>query len=162
MIDFDFSLPINSGHLTFIVTLKELAHVRRSNRFLATDRLPSQIPIQQICPTLSWQQPSATFLLSRSVPVHGIRAVDLPRESSRYRNLPAFHATQTLSCRVPGQHVSKHTRRSQRESRLADLCRLRSSVNCQSQKALCQRQLWPGLEANGLCLRFIHHRFRAC
>ena len=125
MIDFDFSLPISSGQLTFMVTLKGLAHVRRSNRFLATDRLPSQIPIQQMRPTLSWKQPSATLFLSRSVPVHGIRAVDLPRESSRYRNLPAFYATQTLSCRVPGKHVPKHARRSQRKSRLADLCRLR-------------------------------------
>ena len=159
MIDFDFSLPISSGQLTFMVTLKGLAHVRRSNRFLATDRLPSQIPIQQMRPTLSWKQPSATLFLSRSVPVHGIRAVDLPRESSRYRNLPAFYATQTLSCRVPGKHVPKHARRSQRESRLADLCRLRSGVNCQSPQALCQRQLWFGFEASGLCLRFIHHRF---
>ena len=108
---FDFNLLVNFGQITLMATSKGQANVYRANSFLTTDGLSSKVRIQQMRRTLSGQLQSTKFLMSRSVPLYGIRTTDLQRQSSRYRNLSPGYAAQTLSCRHSGQCRSKHNGR---------------------------------------------------
>src|SRR5215472_2949521 len=77
-----------------------------------------------MCESRFRQFPIAELILPRSVSRHGFCAIDLPRESSRDRDLFAIDPWQALSHGFPRDDRSFHSTRRQRISRLADLCRL--------------------------------------
>src|ERR1039458_3866006 len=52
-----------------------------------------------MCDSLSRRLSAEDFLLLGSVSGNGVRTVDLPRQSARYRSVPAFDAGQALSHR---------------------------------------------------------------
>jgi hypothetical protein len=125
----DFNSPINFGQITFPTTLKGLANAHRANNFLTTDRLPAKTRIRQMCSSISWQLSDKNFFLLRSIPLYGFCSNNISTEPSGHRNLSASNAFQTLSLRHPWKSFSQHPGQSKRESRLANICRLRRSVD---------------------------------
>ncbi len=104
----------------------------------------------QVQRKLSYQ----TFLLLRSIPLHGLCSVNLPTQPSRYRNLFEFHQTQTLPPGLSWHDRSQHFGQSQSESRLAHLCRFRAHPYCSGTQTLCPRSLCGRVGSDRLCLRF--------
>jgi len=125
----------------------------------ATDGSSFESRVSQMCATLQRQLPGAEFLVLGSVSVHGVCAVDLPRESARHRRLPAFARPASLSSGHSGYGLAQHPGRCQRKPRLADLCRFRRSPDRGSAPALSPRGFGIGLGEHGLCLGL--HRYRS-
>src|SRR4030043_1560748 len=94
----------------------------------------------------------------RSIPLHGLRSTDLSGESSRYRNMPASHAAQTLSRRDPEQSFSKHIGRCKRKTGLAPLRRPCSCVDRNGQRVVCGRGLRTATQPDCLRSGFHHDR----
>jgi len=153
----DLKSKVYFSHSCLIIQ-KGLANEYWANNLFTTIGFPSQTTTRQRYSTIPWQLPDQNILLFRSVPVYDVCSDHLPPESKGYRNVFTSHAKQTLSLRISWQHGSCQFGQGQRESRLANLCRLCSGVDCQSQKALCPRRLWPSFKADHLCLRFDNHR----
>ena len=87
------------------------------------------LPRTQIPPmrsSLRRRTTCADLLLLGSVPLHGLRAIDLSREPARHRDLPACAWQQTLPRRHSRQPLAQHAGRRQRKTRLAHLCRFRA------------------------------------
>jgi len=159
MIGIDFNLPLNFGQYTFTDLLKGLANAYRTDRFLTTVRFSSQKTIRQMRSKTSRQLSDKNLFMFRSIPLYGLCPDNLSTKSSRHRNLSAGNATKTLSLRHTRECFPNHAGKGKRKSRLANICRVRSSSNKQSPKALRQRRLRPSTEPRGLCVGFNHHRF---
>jgi len=155
----DFNSPINFGQITFPTTLKGLANAQGVNNFLTTDRLPAKMPIRQICSSISWQLSDKNFFLLRSIPLYGFCSNNISTEPSGHRNLSASNAFQTLSLWHPWKSFSQHPGQSKRKSRLANICRLRRSVDKHRTEVVYQRSFWPSIEASCLRSGFNNHRF---
>ena len=154
----DLKSKVYFSHSCLIIQ-KGMANEYWTNNLFATIGFPPQETPRQMYSAIQWQPSDQNVLLFRSVPMYGVCSDNLPPESKGYRNLFTSNAKQTLSLRNSWQHCSCQFGQGQRESRLADICRFCSGVDCQSQEALCQRRFWPSSKADGLCLRFNNHRF---
>ena len=137
---------------------KGVADVYGTGCFLAVDGLLAEAGFRQVCPAGRWQLPDAEVLLPRPVFLHGFRTAYLSRKPSRYRDVPARRAAQSLPCRHPGEGFPKYPGQGQREKRLAHLCRFRSGTDPHRQEIVCQGGLRCSPEADGLRLRFHHDR----
>src|SRR5437667_8323100 len=74
--------------------------------------------VSPMCTTLWRQLPGAEFLVLGPVSVHGVCAVDLPRESARHRRLPAFARPAALSHGHSGYGLAQHPGRRPRKPQL--------------------------------------------
>ena len=155
----DFNSLINFGQITFVETLKGLANAHRANCFLTTDRLSAKARIRQMRSPIPRQLSDKNFFLPRSVSLYGFCTDNISTESSRHRNLFASNAIQTLPLWHPRKNFSQHPGKGKRESRLANICRLRASVNKHRSKALYERRLRRSTEASCLRSGFNNHRF---
>src|SRR5271156_1138377 len=74
-----------------------------THRVLPTDRVPSPPRVSKVRSPLRWRSLSEKSVLLGSVSGGGVRSVNLPRQSSRHRSLPALCQWQTLPHGVPRQ-----------------------------------------------------------
>lgn len=154
--DFNFFSPI--GHNLPITDRKGVASALRANHFLSVDELFPETRIRQMSSPVSRRTSDSKLFVFRSIPLHGLRSTDLSGESSRYRNMPAGHAAQTLSCRGPEQSFSKHIGRCKRKTGLAHLRRLCSCVDPNRQRVVCGRGLRAANHPGCLRSGFHHDR----
>src|SRR5262245_19586223 len=104
-----------------LTTRKGMAHAHRSLCLLPTDGLPAQGPVRPIRRAVSRQSTDSQLLLSRPIPVHGLRSIDLSREPAGHRDLSASDLPEALPCRLPRFDRSEHAGQGQRATRLAHL-----------------------------------------
>jgi hypothetical protein len=159
MVVIDLKSSIDFGHKTFTVLLKGPTDVQRTDSFLTTVRFLAKTQIRQMCSTISRQPSDKNFFLFRSVPVHGFCPDNISAESSRHRDLPASNATKALPLWHPRKCFTQHLGKRKRASRLENICRLRTSLDKQSSKALRRRRLRNPVKARGLRPGFNKHRF---
>lgn len=151
---FDFEFLRDFGHNSPTLKGKGVANERRTDYLLSDHGFHPETRIQQMCPALSRPTSCSKIFMLRPIPLHGLCPADVPRKSSRYRNLLASHATQTLSRWVSWQSVSEHLGRCQRKKRLANLCRFRSRPDSYCQSVVCRRRLRFGTATDHLRSRF--------
>ena len=101
---------------------------------------------------------SKNLLMPRPVPMHGICSTHAPGESPRYRNLLALSKQKTLSHGRSWKSFQVNSCRSQRKTRLANICRIRSEPNRYSQRVIQGRFLSRRTERNSICSGCNHHR----
>src|SRR5512143_1213292 len=94
--DFNFFSPI--GHNLPITDREGVANAFRANHFLSAHELSPQTRIQQVRSPVPRRVSGSELFMFRSISLHGLCSTDLSGESSRYRNMPAGHAAQALSC----------------------------------------------------------------
>lgn len=159
MVGIDLELPINFGHKSFSDFLKGRANVQRTDSFLTTDKLSSKETIRQMRSQIQRQSSDKDLFLFRSIPVYGIRSNNLSSEPPGHRNVSAGNAPKTLPLRHSRQCFQNHSGQSKRESRLENICRLRTGSNKQGANTLRQRRLRHATGPRSLCVGFNHHRF---
>ena len=125
MIVFDLKAFFSYGQ-TFIGLPKGLANAQRSISILTTDGLLTETRIQQMCQTLSRQPSYQDIFLSRSVPLHGLCTIHFSQFAPRHRNLSTGCWAQVIPFRIQRQSCKKHSRRNQRKTILANICRFRT------------------------------------
>ena len=96
--------------------------------------------------------------LCRALPHSGLRPTHLPGESARHRGLSVGASPQALSHGYPGSRFPFHAGRCQRNTRLAHLRRVRTTLDGASQATLCQGRSWTGSDQHGLRAGLDHHR----
>ena len=99
------------------------------------------------------------FRSSSAVHLHGLRAVDLARWSSRYRRMPQCQARGPLPPGFSGTRCKVHAGRRQRTPRLALVAGFDDGLGEQGQKPLCRRGFGIGFGEHGLRFGFKHDRF---
>jgi len=124
----DFNSLVDFGQNIFLATSKGLANVHWKNSFLTTDRLSAKARIRQMRSPIPRQLSDKNFFLPRSVSLYGFCTDNISTESSRHRNLFASNAIQTLPLWHPRKNFSQHPGKGKRESRLANIHRLRSPL----------------------------------
>src|SRR3972149_8000032 len=152
-----FDLNSFSG---YDVPFKQGAHHEyRQNDFFSTHGLHAMVRISKMCRTIFGQLQKQNVFLPRSIPLHGLCSINIPRKFARYRSLFTIHEQQTLSHGYSRQSQSNDSGQSQRESRLAYLCRFCANLNSFCQGLVFKRRLWFRSQRNGLCFRRYDHRF---
>ena len=137
---------------------KGLANVQRSISLLATNGLFSKTRFQQMRSSLSRQSSNKDFLMSRSVPLHGICPANLQRKSAGHRNMSASNAVEIISCWNKRQSLTQYSGRGKRKTQLANIRGLCTGTHQKSKATLCPRKFRRRTKANSLCFGFHNHR----
>ena len=146
----DLKSPVSFSH-TNINNLKGVAIEFRTDDLFTDSRFSTPTRILQMCSTISRQLQSPEVFMFRSISLHGVCTIDVSIKPARNRNMPSRNADKTLSYWYPRQGRSQHFGRRQRETRLADLRRLRASADSYRPQALCRGRLWGAVGSSCLC-----------
>ena len=158
MVGIDLKLPIVFADNTFNFLLKGRTGVHWANNFFSTFRLSAEETIRQMCTKISRQSSDKILLMLRPISFNVFRTNYQSQKPSRYRNISACNGTQTLSLRLPLKYISNHFSKGKRKSPLANIRRLRSHINQQGTKSLCQRLSRFFDRQRSLCSGFNNHR----
>ncbi len=134
------------------------SYVHGQSRLFSSHGTFTMAYISSLCSTLSRRPQDSILFLSRSVSMHGICPVNLPRKPTRYRGLLTCSTQQVVSHGHSRRHLPKHPVECQQSQRLAHLCRFRSVFNTDRTQALCERGYWRRTRQHGLRSRCDHHR----
>ncbi len=133
-------------------------HVHRQARFLSSDGASSAPYVSSMRRSVQRRLQGQGVYLSRPLPLHGLRAVDLPRKSQGYRSLPACPEEQAVphgdtQCRFP-----QYAGQCEQGPRLAYLCRPCTVADTGCPEALPRRRLCVGTRQHSLRLGCNDHR----
>src|SRR5438309_7610963 len=112
-----------------------------------------------MCRQVSRRVSAEVLLLLGSTSGHGIRSVHLPRKPARHRGVLALDERQAIPHGFPRQGCPLHSGRRQRESRLEDLRRLRTSLDRHREATLRPRSNRRRTRPEPVRFGFDHHRF---
>src|SRR5512136_2646044 len=126
---------------------KEMTCEFRKNNLCPTHELSTHLRIPSMCPTIPRSLQDEKLFMLGPVSLHGLRTAYLSRESARYRGLPSFSSTETLSHGYSGQSLPQYFGSRQPRKRLANLWRVRPDPYWPRSASLCQRFLWSGIES---------------
>ena len=151
----DFNLPVAFRPFPH----KGTANEYRANRFFSNHGPTASLGFPQMCQTISRRPQNTKILLYGPISLYGIRSINLPRELARHRSMPARQSAKTSSYGHSIRHLTKHISRCQRESRLANLRRLRSNPYIHCQRSLCQGRLRRQSASRSVRSRLNNYRF---
>ena len=114
--------------------------VLRTGRVRPIDGTPAATRIRHLRQTLRRRVWGPRLLLPRSIPLHGLRPTDVPREPARHRDVPPVARAQALPCRLPWADRPEHACRCESGAGLANLCRFRSGIDQPCSGPLCRRR----------------------
>ena len=152
---FDFNSDLYFDHSTYEGMVNEF----RKNCFRSIARAFSVLRIFKMRRPLPRRIQGQEFFLPEPVFSYGICSVDTARESSRYRNLPAGYAIETVPHRLSWNHLPQHTRECQRTARLAYLRRLCTDTYRYRPSLIRKRGFRSAAQKDGVRTRFNHRRF---
>src|SRR3989338_828600 len=128
------------------------------NNLFPSHGIPADVRIPQMCRAISRRTKDTELFLSRSVFKYSLRAVDVSRESSRYRVLLALNVRTPVPHGLPGKDSQEHSGRCKRKTRLAYLCRFRDDSDSQRARTLYQRIIRHRTRQYGLRAGLNNHR----
>jgi len=155
----DLNSLLSCGDIFQSLVRRNTANENRAYSFFANLGLYSKASIQSLRQSLQWQPSDQIFFMFRPISNDGIRTTDIPRQLKRCRNLLASFRRQTISLWLSRKNFSKYFSRCKREKKLANISRLCTSSNSQSQTTLRRRRLWHYIEKYSLRLRCNRYRF---
>src|ERR1017187_3211361 len=141
------------------VPAAESIDASRPARFFAVDASSAADYVPPLRGALCRGAQGQEFLVSGPVPVHGLRAADLPRESARYRVEPSSPGGEALPLGDSRHCVPQHLGQRQCDSRLAYLRELRGAVDRHRTRLVCRGTLRRGSGRDGLRARRHDDRF---
>src|SRR4030066_197684 len=133
-------------------------YARRETGVRSTDGASAIAHIPSVRCQISQPISNTQILTSRSVSLPSLCTADLPRESTRHRNLSTRSPSQALPLGDSRQHRQEHTRRCQRIPRLAHLSGLCTEPNSTGAQTLFTRQLCCGAGKDSLRTRYHDYR----
>ena len=151
VIDLNWLLPC--GDILQSLVRRTSANEQRAYSFFANTGLCPKTSIQNLCQSLQLQLSNQIFFMFRSIFNHGFRTANISRQLKRCRNLSASFRRQTISMRLSCENFSKYFSRCKREKKLANISRLCTNFNRQSQTTLFRRRLWRYFKKYSLCFR---------
>ena len=137
----------------FLPKLARRACARRSVRVCATDGLSAAAGVQCLRRQVPRRSSQPGLFVPRSILVFGICAAHVSRELAGHRNVFAGLGSQAVSRRVSRQGLAEHVGRRQSHARLANLRRLRSSLDPSGAEVVRPRTAGRRSGANGLRAR---------
>src|SRR6202035_1994204 len=126
--------------------------------FRPTDGFSAVEHVHPDCRAVRRRSARADAVLRRALSGHGIRAVDLPRESTRHRNLLVGADLETLFHGLPRFGAALDAGRCQRGARLAHLRGVGPAIDRPGEATVRQRGFGFRPRQHGLCTRLDDHR----
>ncbi len=120
-------------------------HEHRQDAVRPAHGFPALDDVRPVRRALRRRQGRSRADVRGTVPGHGLRSTDLPREPARYRSMSVGPGCQALSHGLSRADSAFDAGRCQRVARLAHPCRLRAAPDRSGQSAVCQRGLGAGL-----------------
>ena len=154
----DLNSLLSCGDILQSPSRRIATNEQRTYSFFANPGLYSKASIQSLCQSLQWQPSNLIFFMFRPISNNGFCAVDISRQLKRCRNLFACFRGQAISLWLSRQNFSKYFSRCKREKKLANISRLCTSSNSQSQTTLHRRRLWRYIKKYSLRLRCNRYR----
>ncbi len=154
----DLNSLLSCGDIFQSLVRRNTANENRAYSFFANPGLYSKASIQSLRQSLQWQPSDQIFFMFRPISNDGICTVDIPRQLKRSRDLLASFRRQTISLWLSRKNFSKYFSRRKREKKLANISRLCTSSNSQSQTTLRRRRLWHYIKKYSLRLRCNRYR----
>jgi len=124
-------------------------HEHRQDAVRPAHGFPALDDVRPVRRTLWRRQGRSHADLRRTVPSHGLRPTDLPREPARHRSVLVGPGGQALPHGLSRTDSALDVGRCQRVARLAHPCRVRTAPDWSGQSALCQRGLGAGVVEHG-------------
>src|ERR1035438_3038433 len=152
----DLNIDSPSRTVTAVPAAESL-DASRPARFFAVDAPSSADDVPPVRGALCRGAQGQELLVSRPVPVHGLRATDLPRESARYRVEPSSPGGEALPPGDSRHSVAQPLGQRQCDPRLAYLRELRRAVDRHRTRLVCRGTLRRGLGRDGLRARSEEH-----
>jgi hypothetical protein len=125
----------------------------RPARVCAVDAPSSADDVPPLRGALCRRTQGQELLVSGPVPVHGLRTIDLPRESSRYRVEPSSPSGEALPFGDSRLRLAQHSGQCQCDARLAYLRELRRALDRHRTWLVCRGTLRRGFGPDGLRAR---------
>src|SRR5271170_3412301 len=154
----DLNIDLASRTVTAVPSAEAL-DASRPARVCAVDAPSSADDVPPLRGALCRGAQGQELLVSGPVPVHGLRATDLPREPARYRVEPSSPGGEALSLGDSRQRLAQHARQRQCDPRLAYLRELRRALDRYRARLVCRGTLRGGSGRNGLRARRDDDRF---
>jgi len=151
----DFILPIGFG---YFLSMGGVAEEYGTDCLFSSDGFPVSAGVPQVRCSLPWSVQGPEVFLPGSVFLHGFRSAHIQGKPARHRSLPAGDAAEALPHGNPHKGLAEHARRRERESRLANVRRVRASSHRYRQASVCKRRLRHRLGRGGVRPRLHHHR----
>src|SRR3989338_4278783 len=129
----DLKSPVRFSHSS---SKKGMAYEYLQNYFHPSHGASAASGVSQMRPALPRRLQNKNIFMPRSISGDGLRAVELPGKPARYRSLPSGHEQQTLSHGNPRRDFPEQLGPCQRNTRLAHLGRLCSSLDSHGQASL--------------------------
>ncbi len=149
----------NSPPNRSIINQEYTHHVRRTVCFFTNYDPPALENLSPMRGPLPRRPQSSNIPMFPTIPIHGACSDVSPKQFTRAGRVPALSFGQAISSRSVGRHITKHACKSQRKSRLADLCRLRPASDRNGSSTLRSRRQRVEFARNRLRTRLVYHRF---
>lgn len=155
----DFNSLLSCGDILGSLIRTAINNEQRAYSLFANPGFYTKTSIQNLCQPIQRQSSSQIFLLFRSIFNNGFLSIDMSRQFKRCQNLLASFRRQTVSLRLQRKNFSKHFGRCKRKKKLANISRLCTSSDSQSQRTLRERRFWYHIGKYNL--RFGRNRHRS-
>ena len=155
----DLNSLLSCGDILHSLSRRTMANEQRAYSFFANTGLYPKASIQNLCQSLQRQSSNEIFFMFRPISNYGFRAANISRQLKRCRNLLASFGRQTISMRLSRENFPKYFSRRKREKMLANISRLCTSSNRQSQATLRRRRFRHYIKKYSLCFRRNRNRF---
>ena len=154
----DLNLLLSCGDISQSLVRRTTANEYRAYSFFTNPRLHPKASIQSLRQSLQWQLSNQIFFMFRPISNDGFRTANISRQFARCRNLLASFRKQTISLWLSREKFSKYLGRCERKKKLANISRLCTSSDNQSQTTLYGRRLRHHIRKYGLRLRCNRNR----
>ncbi len=131
----------------------QLGYAHRQTCILAVDGFSALASVRHLRPTVSRRLEDQIVFVRRAVPRHGLRAADVSPQPARNRNVLASDGPEAVPHGHSQQRFAKQSVSCQRDPRLENLCRLRSSPHRPDATAVCGRR--PGHRFKDIRNRYV-------
>src|ERR1035437_5664076 len=136
----DLKSHLDFGHFT-LHSVKGMADEQRTNSLCSDNGFSAAQRIPQMCYSIQWPLQSPTVFVHGSISLYGICPVKLPRKSAGHRGVSACSAIQVVSHGHSKFHFSFDSCVRQRNTGLADICRLCPGLDSYRSHTLCKRRV---------------------
>ena len=147
----DLNSLLSCGDISLLLIRRTTANEYRAYSFFANTGLHPKTSIQSLCQSLQWQLSNQIVFMFRPISNDGFRTTNISRQLARCRNLLTSFGRQVISLWLSRKNFSKYLSRCERKKRLANISRLCTSANQNSQTTLCRRRLRHHIKKCRLC-----------
>ena len=155
----DLKIELKISYISPSITTGEgISNALRATCLFSSHDPYTHVNLSNMCKTLPRKLQDKALHVSRSIPLHGLRANDFSRKSTRYPILPQGSKDKAVPHGNQGKRFTKHTGKCQQGTRLENLCRFCTIAHSNSQGFVPKRTFRFRTGKYSLCIGLFDNR----